>query len=139
MSEENNKIEETEEVTEVNPIDEYLNNYKERKLAEFCVQKDREIVYRREEREKFIGQIAELKQKVEEYDKKFEEYDMIRNSVQKLYCNVIKGLSVKDYLELYHMISEDISGNKTSYTIGTTVYPSSFTYQAQCAKSNAVT
>ena len=41
---EENKIEETEEVKEVNPIDEYLNNYKEQKLAEFCVQKDKEIV-----------------------------------------------------------------------------------------------
>lgn len=115
MSEEN-KIE--EEVKEINPIDEYLNNYKEQKLAEFCVQKDEEIAYRREEREKFIRQIAELKQKVKEYDKKFEEYDMIRNSVQKLYCNVIKELSVKDYLELYHMILNDISGNSNLATIG---------------------
>ena len=49
MSEEN-KIEETEEVKEINPIDEYLNNYKEQKLAEFCVQKDKEITSLKEER-----------------------------------------------------------------------------------------
>lgn len=48
MSEEN-KIEETEEVKDINPIDEYLNNYKEQKLAEFCVQKDKEIASRKEE------------------------------------------------------------------------------------------
>ena len=40
---EENKIEETEEVKEINPVDEYLNNYKEQKLAEFCVNKDKEI------------------------------------------------------------------------------------------------
>ena len=47
---EENKIEETEEVKEINPIDEYLNNYKEQKLAEFCVQKDKEIANRKKER-----------------------------------------------------------------------------------------
>ena len=56
MSEEN-KIEETEEVKEVNPIDEYLNNYKEQKLAEFCVQKDKEIASRKEERQKLMQSI----------------------------------------------------------------------------------
>ena len=54
MSEEN-KIEETEEIKEVNPINEYLNNYKEQKLAEFCVQKDKEIASRKEERQKLIN------------------------------------------------------------------------------------
>lgn len=119
MNEKENKI---EEVKEINPIDEYLNNYKEQKLAEFCVQKDKEIVYRREEREKFIGQIAELKQKIKEYDKRFEEYDRTHNNVRKLYWDVIKELSVKDYLELYHMILNDIFGNSnlaTATTIGT--------------------
>lgn len=121
---EENKIE--EEVKEINPIDEYLNNYKERKLAEFCVQKDREIAGRKEEQQKLIGRIAELKQKVEEYDKKVKEYDTMRNSVRKLYCDVIKELSVKDYLELYHMISEDISGNSnlaTATKIGSSAIP----------------
>ena len=120
MSEEN-KIEETEEMKDVNPIDEYLNNYKEQKLAEFCVQKDKEIASRKEERQELMEQIMDLKKIIKIYNKKVEEYDMICNSVQKLYCDVIKELSVKDYLELYHMISEDISGNNTS--VGTTVYP----------------
>ena len=102
-----NKIEETEEVKEVNPIDEYLNNYKEQKLAEFCVQKDKEIASRKEERQKLIEQIAEMRHKIEKYDSTWK-------SVKDLYAE-IKKLSVDDYLELYHMITKDISGyNNTS-------------------------
>ena len=107
MSEEN-KIEETEEVKEVNPIDEYLNNYKEQKLAEFCVQKDKEIAGRKEERQKLMEQIAEMQYKTEKYDSTWK-------SVKDLYAE-IKKLSVDDYLELYHMITKDISGYGVSYT-----------------------
>ena len=108
MSEEN-KIEETEEVKEINPIDEYLNNYKEQKLAEFCVQKDKEIASRKEERQKLMEQIAEMQHKTEKYDSTWK-------SVKDLYAE-IKKLSVDDYLELYHMISNDVSGyNNTSIT-----------------------
>ena len=104
---EENKIEETEEVKEVNPIDEYLNNYKEQKLAEFCVQKDKEIASRKEERQKLMQQIAEMRHKTEKYDNTWK-------SVKDLYAE-IKKLSVDDYLELYHMISRDITGyNDTS-------------------------
>ena len=106
---EENKIEETEEVKEVNPIDEYLNNYKEQKLAEFCVQKDKEIASRKEERQKLMEQIAEMRHKTEKYDSTWK-------SVKDLYVE-IKKLSVDDYLELYHMISNDVSGyNNTSIT-----------------------
>ena len=107
MSEEN-KIEETEEVKEINPIDEYLNNYKEQKLAEFCVQKDKEIASRKEERQKLMEQIAEMRHKTEKYDSTWK-------SVKDLYAE-IKKLSVDDYLELYHMITKDISGHSVSYT-----------------------
>ena len=106
MSEEN-KIEKIEEVKEVNPIDEYLNNYKEQKLAEFCVQKDKEIASRKEERQKLMEQIAEMRHKTEKYDSTWK-------NVEDLYAE-IKKLSVDDYLELYHMITKDISGyNNTS-------------------------
>ena len=109
MSEEN-KIEETEEVKEINPIDEYLNNYKEQKLAEFCVQKDKEIASRKEERQKLMEQIAEMRHKTEKYDNTWK-------SVKDLYAE-IKKLSVDDYLELYHLISRDVSGYGVStYTI----------------------
>ena len=104
---EENKIEETEEVKDVNPVDEYLNNYKEQKLAEFCVQKDKEIASRKEERQKLMEQIAEMKYKTEKYDSTWK-------SVKDLYAE-IKKLSVDDYLELYHLISKDVSGyNNTS-------------------------
>ena len=106
MSEEN-KIEETEEMKDVNPIDEYLNNYKEQKLAEFCVQKDKEIAIRKEERQILMKQLAEMRHKTEKYDNTWK-------SVKDLYAE-IKKLSVDDYLELYHLISKDVSGyNNTS-------------------------
>ena len=102
MSEENKAVE-----TEVNLIDEYLNNYKEQKLAELCVQKDKEIASRKEERERLMIQIAEMRHKTEKYDSTWK-------SVKNLYAE-IKKLSVDDYLELYHMISRDITGyNDTS-------------------------
>ena len=102
MSEENKAVE-----TEVSLIDEYLNNYKEQKLAEFCVQKDKEIASRKEERERLMIQIAEMRHKTEKYDSTWK-------SVKNLYAE-IKKLSVDDYLELYHMISRDITGyNDTS-------------------------
>ena len=97
MSEENKAVE-----TEVSLIDEYLNNYKEQKLAELCVQKDKEIASRKEERERLMIQIAEMRHKTEKYDSTWK-------SVKNLYAE-IKKLSVDDYLELYHMISRDITG-----------------------------
>ena len=99
MSEEN-KIEKTEDVKEINPIDEYLSNYKEQKLAEFCVQKDKEIAIRKEERQMLMKQLAEMRHKTEKYDSTWK-------SVKDLYTE-IKKLSVDDYLELYHMISRDV-------------------------------
>lgn len=101
------KIEETEEVKEINPIDEYLNNYKEQKLAEFCVQKDKEIASRKEERQKLMEQIAEMRHKTEKYDN-------IWKSVKDLYAE-IKKLSVDDYLELYHFILKDVSGYRDTF------------------------
>ena len=93
-----------EGVKEINPIDEYLERYKEQRLAEFCVQKDKEIQNYKEERLKLIEQIADMRHKVEEYDDTW-------NNVKKLYEH-IKSLSVDDYLKIYHMISEDVSGNR---------------------------
>ena len=102
MSEENKAVE-----TEASLIDEYLNNYKEQKLAELCVQKDKEIASRKEERERLMIQIAEMRHKTEKYDSTWK-------SVKNLYAE-IKKLSIDDYLELYHMISRDITGyNDTS-------------------------
>ena len=101
MSEENGIA---EGVKGINPIDEYLERYKEQRLAEFCVQKDKEIQNYKEERLKLIEQIADMRHKVEEYDDTW-------NNVKKIHEH-IKSLYVDDYLKIYHMISEDVSGNR---------------------------
>ena len=92
------------EMKEINPVDEYLNNYKEQKLAEFCVQKDRQIVADRETQQKWMKQIEERRSKVDKHDKTW-------TSVKNLYVE-IKKLSVDDYLMLYHMMSNDICNNR---------------------------
>ena len=102
-----------DEVEEVNPLDEYLNNYKEQKLAEFCVQKDKEIASRKEERQKLMGQISDMKVTVKQHDETWKNMD-------SLYAE-IKKLSVNDYLKLDHMMNNDITGN---YSTITTVLPS---------------
>ena len=113
MSEETKKVEEV--VEEVNPIDEYLNNYKEQKLAEFCVQKDKEIENRKNERQRLVEQIAEQKHKVEEYDKCF-------SSVNELYKK-IKAMPVDDYLNLYNKFVDDISNRNIRVATITTSNP----------------
>lgn len=105
MNKETKNVEEV--VEEINPIDEYLNNYKEQKLAEFCVYKDREIKTLRRENHTYAEQLFEIRKKVEKYDKTFE-------SVKELYAE-IKKLSVDDYLKLYKMMNSDVTGT-VSYT-----------------------
>lgn len=109
MSEENGIA---EGVKEINPIDEYLERYKEQKLAEFCVQKDKEIYEYKEERLKLLEQIADMRCTLEKYKKTW-------NSVDELYTH-IKKLSVNDYLRLYCMFSEDVSGSHRISNIITT-------------------
>lgn len=107
---EENKIAEGEK--EINPIDEYLERYKEQRLAEFCVQKDKEIQKYKEERQRLVEQIADMRHKIEKYE---ESWD----SVDALYAD-IKKLSVDDYLRLYHMFSENVSGNHRISNVITT-------------------
>lgn len=111
MSEETKNVEEV--VEEVNPIDEYLNNYKEQKLAEFCVQKDKEIENCKNERQKLMEQLAEMRHKAEEYEKCF-------SSTNELYKK-IKTMSVDDYLDLYNRFVDNISKRSvcTTATIST--------------------
>lgn len=110
MSEETKNVEEV--VEDVNSIDEYLNNYKEQKLAEFCVQKDKEIENRKNERQRLMEQIADMKHKVEEYDKCF-------SGVNELYKK-IKTMPVDEYLNLYNRFVDDISKrNVCTATIST--------------------
>ena len=102
-------------VEEINPIDKYLNNYKEQKLAEFCVQKDKEIENRKNERQKLMEQLAEMRHKVEEYDKCF-------SSVNELYKK-IKTMPVDDYLNLYNKFIDDISNRNIRVTTIATSNP----------------
>lgn len=90
------------------PVDEYLNNYKEQKLAEFCVQKDKEIANRKEERQKLMEQISDMEVTVKQHDETWKNMD-------SLYAK-IKKLSVNDYLKLYHMMNNDIAGNYSTIT-----------------------
>jgi DNA repair exonuclease SbcCD ATPase subunit len=113
MNEETKNVEEV--IKEINPIDEYLNNYKEQKLAEFCVQKDKEIENRKNERQRLVEQIAEQKHKVEEYDKCF-------SSVNELYKK-IKTMPVDDYLNLYNKFVDDVSNRNLRVTTITTSNP----------------
>ena len=107
MSEETKNVEEV--VEKINPIDEYLNNYKEQKLAELCVQKDKEIKNLKRENYDYAKKLTEMKEKVEKYDKTFE-------SVKELYTE-IKKLSVDDYLKLYKMMNSDVTGTVYYTTI----------------------
>ena len=111
MNKENKNVEEV--VKEINPIDEYLNNYKEQKLAEFCVQKDKHIESLRRENHDYAKKLVEMKEKVEKYDETFE-------NVKELYAE-IKKLSVDDYLKLYHMISNDIYGKSGTLVTTATI------------------
>lgn len=109
----NETIKNEKVLEEVNPVDEYLTNYKEQKLAEFCVQKDKEIENRKNERQKLIEQITDMKDKDQKHDEIWKDID-------KLY-DEIKKMPVDEFLKLYHKICNDISGNYTS-TI-TTILP----------------
>lgn len=104
----NETIKNEEALEEVNPIDEYLKNYKEQKLAEFCVQKDKEIENRKNERQKLMEQITDMKVTVKQHDETWK-------NMNSLYAK-IKKLSVNDYLKLYHMMNNDISGNYSTIT-----------------------
>ena len=106
----NETIKNEEVLEEVNPVDEYLKNYKEQKLAEFCVQKDKEIENRKNEHQKLMEQIVNMKDKAQKHDEIWKDID-------KLY-DEIKKIPVDDFLKLYHKICNDISGNRSS-TIAT--------------------
>lgn len=95
-------------VEEINLIDEYLNNYKEQKLVEFCVQKDKHIENLRKENHEYAEKLTEMKERVEKSERTF-------GNLKELYT-FIKTMPVEEYLKLYHMISSDVSGCIT--TIG---------------------
>ena len=135
----NEEIKNEEIVEEINPVDEYLNNYKEKKLAEFCVQKDKEIASRKKERQNLIKQISDMKVTVKQLDETWKNMGSLYAEIKKLSKQIsdmkvtvkqldetwknmdslyaeIKKLSVNDYLRLYHMMNDDIAGNYSVIT-----------------------
>ena len=75
--------------------EEYLNMYKEDKLAEICAQLDSKS-------HKFIAQIAELGDCVGELKKKCEELD-IWDDTEKIFRK-LTSIPAKDFIKLYYMM-----------------------------------
>lgn len=75
--------------------EEYLNMYKEDKLAEICAQLDSES-------DKLIAQIAELGDCVGELNKKCEELD-IWDDTEKVFTK-LKSIPAKDFIRLYYLM-----------------------------------
>ena len=75
--------------------EEYLNMYKEDKLAEICAQLD-------SENDDLIAQIAELGDCVGELNKKCEELD-IWDDTEKVFTK-LKSIPAKDFIRLYYLM-----------------------------------
>ena len=85
--------------------EEYLNMYKEDKLAEICVQLD-------SENDDLIAQIAELGDCVGELNKKCENLDIWDDS-EKLF-EKLKAIPAKDFIKLYYQMKEVIENKATN-------------------------
>ena len=92
----------------IDPVKEYLKNYKEYKLAEMCAQKDIIISKYIEEKQKLASQLLEIKQANKKHDD-------VWTSMENLYKE-IKNLSVDNYLELYRMFQSDTHKTKVTWS-----------------------
>lgn len=88
--------------------EEYLNMYKEDKLAEICEQLD-------SENDDLMAQIAELGDCVGELNKKCEELDVWDDS-EKLF-EKLKSIPAKDFIKLYYQMKEVIENKETNKNI----------------------
>ena len=88
--------------------EEYLNMYKEDKLAEICEQLD-------SENDDLMAQIAELGDCVGELNKKCEELDVWDDS-KKLF-EKLKSIPAKDFIKLYYQMKEVIKNKETNKNI----------------------
>ena len=82
--------------------EEYLNMYKEEKLAEICSQLD-------EENDELSEEINELAKCVEELNKKCNQLD-VWNDTEQLFKR-LETLPAKDFIELYYKMKELIENN----------------------------
>lgn len=85
--------------------EEYLNMYKEDKLAELCAQLE-------EENDDLIAQIAELGDCVGELNKRCEDLDAWDDS-EKLF-EKLKAIPAKDFIKLYYQMKEVIENKATN-------------------------
>ena len=88
--------------------EEYLNMYKEDKLAEICEQLD-------SENDNLMAQIAELGDCVGELNKKCEELD-VWDDREKLF-EKLKSIPAKDFIKLYYQMKEVIENKETNKNI----------------------
>lgn len=82
--------------------EEYLNMYKEDKLAEICAQRDSES-------DKLIAQITELGECVGELNKKCEDLN-IWDDTEKIFRKLI-SIPAEDFIKLYYQM-KDVIKNK---------------------------
>ena len=82
--------------------EEYLNMYKEDKLAEICAQLDKEKDMLNKHIDKLIAQNTELSDYVETLNKKCKDLD-VWNDIEKVFTK-LKSISAKDFIRLYYLM-----------------------------------
>lgn len=85
--------------------EEYLNMYKEDKLAEICAQLE-------EERDYYHDEMNAYKSDAQSAQKRADEFSSYWKSVDKLF-DKLKTIPAKDFIELYYQMKEVIE-NKTT-------------------------
>ena len=82
--------------------EEYLNRYKEDKLAEICAQYDKENDGFNRYIDKLVAQNTELSDHVETLNKKCEDLD-VWDDTEKVFTK-LKSIPAKDFIKLYYMM-----------------------------------
>lgn len=82
--------------------EEYLNMYKEDKLAEICAQLDKENDVLNKHIDKLIAQNTELSDYVETLNKKCKDLD-VWDDIEKVFTK-LKSISAKDFIRLYYLM-----------------------------------
>lgn len=86
--------------------EEYLNMYKEDKLAEICAQLE-------EERDYYHDEMNEYKSDAQSAQKRADEFSSYWKSVDKLF-DKLKTIPAKDFIELYYQMKEVIENKATN-------------------------
>lgn len=86
--------------------EEYLNMYKEDKLAEICAQLE-------EERDYYHDEMNAYKSDAQSAQKRADEFSSYWKSVDKLF-DKLKTIPAKDFIELYYQMKEVIENKATN-------------------------